>query len=139
MMVEMTKKAPNTSIFERRREAVVRGVGHATPIVVARALNSEVWDIEGKRYVDFAGGIAVLNTGHCHPHVIAAVKEQLDRFTHTCFQVLAYEPYVELAERLNKLVPISGETKAIFLTTGAEATENAVKITRAATARTCAV
>ncbi len=134
-MGEMTSKATNASIFERRREAVVRGVGHSTPIVAARALNSEVWDVEGKRYVDFAGGIAVLNTGHCHPHVIAAVKEQLDRFTHTCFQVLAYEPYVELAERLNKLVPISGPTKAIFLTTGAEATENAVKIARAATGR----
>jgi 4-aminobutyrate aminotransferase / (S)-3-amino-2-methylpropionate transaminase / 5-aminovalerate transaminase len=130
-----TSKASNASIFERRRDAVVRGVGHATPIVAARALNSEVWDVEGKRYVDFAGGIAVLNTGHCHPHVIGAAKAQLDRFTHTCFQVLAYEPYVELAERLNKLVPISGPTKAIFLTTGAEATENAVKIARAATGR----
>ncbi len=134
-MGEKTSKTTNASIFERRREAVVRGVGHVTPIVAARALNSEVWDVEGKRYVDFAGGIAVLNTGHCHPHVIAAVKQQLDRFTHTCFQVLAYEPYVELAERLNKLVPISGPTKAIFLTTGAEATENAVKIARAATGR----
>ena len=123
------------SIFRRRRAAVVRGVGHATPIVAARALNSEVWDVEGRRYIDFAGGIAVLNTGHCHPRVIAAVKAQLDRFTHTCFQVLAYEPYVELAERLNKLVPISGPLKAIFLSTGAEATENAVKIARAATGR----
>lgn len=134
-MGETTSNVTNASVFERRREAVVRGVGHATPIVAARALNSEVWDVEGKRYIDFAGGIAVLNTGHRHPHVIAAVKEQLDRFTHTCFQVLAYEPYVELAERLNKLVPISGPTKAIFLTTGAEATENAVKIARAATGR----
>jgi 4-aminobutyrate aminotransferase / (S)-3-amino-2-methylpropionate transaminase / 5-aminovalerate transaminase len=134
-MGEAIRKVTNAAIFERRREAVVRGVGHATPIVAARALNSEVWDVEGKRYVDFAGGIAVLNTGHCHPHVIAAVKEQLDRFTHTCFQVLAYEPYVELAERLNKLVPIAGPTKSIFLTTGAEATENAVKIARAATGR----
>jgi 4-aminobutyrate aminotransferase / (S)-3-amino-2-methylpropionate transaminase / 5-aminovalerate transaminase len=134
-MGEAIRKVTNAAIFERRREAVVRGVGHATPIVAARALNSEVWDVEGKRYVDFAGGIAVLNTGHCHPHVIAAVKEQLNRFTHTCFQVLAYEPYVELAERLNKLVPIAGPTKSIFLTTGAEATENAVKIARAATGR----
>jgi 4-aminobutyrate aminotransferase / (S)-3-amino-2-methylpropionate transaminase / 5-aminovalerate transaminase len=134
-MTGASVKATNASIFERRREAVVRGVGHATPIVAARALNSEVWDVEGKRYVDFAGGIAVLNTGHCHPRVIAAVKEQLDRFTHTCFQVLAYEPYIELAERLNKIVPISGPTKTMFLTTGAEATENAVKIARAATGR----
>ncbi len=125
----------NDSIFRRRHAAVVRGVGHATPIVAARALNSEVWDVEGRRYIDFAGGIAVLNTGHCHPRVIAAVKAQLDRFTHTCFQVLAYEPYVKLAERLNKLVPISGPLKAIFLSTGAEATENAIKIARAATGR----
>jgi 4-aminobutyrate aminotransferase/(S)-3-amino-2-methylpropionate transaminase len=125
----------NQSVFQRRQAAVVRGVGHATPVVATRALNSEVWDVEGRRYVDFAGGIAVLNTGHCHPRVIAAVKAQLDRFTHTCFQVLAYEPYVELAERLNKLVPISGPLKTILLSTGAEATENAIKIARAATGR----
>jgi len=106
-----------------------------TPLVAARALNSEVWDVEGRRYIDFAGGIAALNTGHRHPHVIEAVKAQLDRFTHTCFQVLAYEPYVELASRLNRLVPISGAVKSMFLTTGAEATENAIKIARAATGR----
>jgi 4-aminobutyrate aminotransferase / (S)-3-amino-2-methylpropionate transaminase / 5-aminovalerate transaminase len=125
----------SASILAQRHQEVVRGVGHATPVVAARALNSEVWDVEGRRYIDFAGGIAVLNTGHCHPHVIAAVKAQLDRFTHTCFQVLLYEPYVELASRLNKLVPISGAVKSMFLTTGAEATENAVKIARAATGR----
>src|SRR6185437_502055 len=126
----------NQSVFQRRGAAVVRGVGHATPVVAARALNSEVWDVEGRRYIDFAGGIAVLNAGHCHPRVIGAVKAQLERFTHTCFQVLAYEPYVELAERLNKLIPISGPLKTIFLSTGAEATENAIKIARAASGRT---
>ncbi|MEO5322044.1 4-aminobutyrate--2-oxoglutarate transaminase [Mesorhizobium sp. CC13] len=125
----------NAEIYARRQNAVPRGIGHATPISAARALNSEVWDVEGRRYVDFAGGIAVLNTGHCHPKVVAAVREQMERFTHTCFQVLLYEPYVELAERINALAPIKGPAKTGFFTTGAEATENAIKIARAATGR----
>ena len=125
----------NAEIFARREAAVPRGIGHSTPISAQRALNSEVWDVEGKRYIDFAGGIAVLNTGHCNPHVMAAVREQMERFTHTCFQVLLYEPYVTLAERLNKLAPIDGPLKTAFFTTGAEATENAIKIARAATGR----
>lgn len=125
----------NAELFQRRNAAVVRGVGHATPISAARALNAEIWDVEGKRYVDFAGGIAVVNTGHCHPKVIAAVQEQMANFTHTCFQVLMYEPYIELAEKLNALAPIGGPLKSVFFTTGAEATENAVKIARAATGR----
>ncbi|CAH1649976.1 4-aminobutyrate aminotransferase PuuE [Hyphomicrobiales bacterium] len=125
----------NAELLARRNKAVVRGIGHATPIFADRALNSEIWDVEGRRYVDFAGGIAVLNTGHRHPAIIAAVRDQLERFTHTCFQVLAYEPYVELAERLNALAPIEGPAKTAFFTTGAEATENAVKIARAATGR----
>ena len=125
----------NAEIFARREAAVPRGIGHSTPISAQRALNSEVWDVEGKRYIDFAGGIAVLNTGHCNPHVMAAVREQMERFTHTCFQVLLYEPYVTLAERLNKLAPIDGPLKTAFFTTGAEATENAIKIARASTGR----
>ncbi|MDB5564308.1 MAG: gabT [Tardiphaga sp.] len=125
----------NAAIFARREAAVPRGIGHSTPISAQRALNSEVWDVEGKRYIDFAGGIAVLNTGHCNPHVKAAVREQMERFTHPCFQVLLYEPYVTLAERLNKLAPIEGAVKTAFFTTGAEATENAIKIARAATGR----
>jgi len=125
----------NAEIFARREAAVPRGIGHSTPISAQRALNSEVWDVEGKRYIDFAGGIAVLNTGHCNPHVMAAVREQMERFTHTCFQVLLYEPYVTLAERLNKLVPIDGAVKTAFFTTGAEATENAIKMARASTGR----
>ena len=125
----------NAEIFARREAAVPRGIGHSTPISAQRALNSEVWDVEGKRYIDFAGGIAVLNTGHCNPHVMAAVREQMERFTHTCFQVLLYEPYVTLAERLNKLAPIDGPLKTAFFTTSAEATENAIKIARAATGR----
>lgn len=127
--------ASNADLLVRRQAAVVRGVSNATPVFADRALNSEIWDMDGRRYVDFAGGIAVLNTGHCHPYVIGAIREQLDRFTHTCFQVLPYEPYVELAERLNALAPISGPLKSIFLTTGAESTENAIKIARAATGR----
>jgi 4-aminobutyrate aminotransferase / (S)-3-amino-2-methylpropionate transaminase / 5-aminovalerate transaminase len=127
--------ASNAGLLERRNKAVARGVAHATPIYAARAENAEVWDVEGKRYIDFAGGIAVLNTGHRHPKVMAAVREQLDRFTHTAFQVLAYEPYVALAERLNKLAPFKGPAKTVLFTTGAEATENAIKIARAATKR----
>jgi 4-aminobutyrate aminotransferase/(S)-3-amino-2-methylpropionate transaminase len=127
--------AANEELLARRQQAVVRGVSQSTPIFAERALNSEIWDVEGKRYVDFGGGIAVLNTGHCHPHVVAAIRAQLDRFTHTCFQVMQYEPYVALTERLNALAPISGPTKSMLLTTGAEATENAIKIARAATGR----
>jgi 4-aminobutyrate aminotransferase / (S)-3-amino-2-methylpropionate transaminase / 5-aminovalerate transaminase len=127
--------ATNAELLARRNAAVVRGIGHTTPISAARALNAEIWDVEGKRYVDFAGGIAVVNTGHCHPKVLAAVRAQMEKFTHTCFQVLMYEPYIELAEKLNKLAPMKGDLKAAFFTTGAEATENAIKIARAATGR----
>jgi 4-aminobutyrate aminotransferase/(S)-3-amino-2-methylpropionate transaminase len=129
------KQLTNAALMARRQSAVARGVGQAHPIFVERASNAELWDVEGRRYIDFAGGIAVLNTGHCHPQVIAAVKEQLDRYTHTCFQVLAYEPYVELAERLNALAPGHFAKKSLFLSTGAEAIENAVKIARAFTGR----
>ncbi len=125
----------NAALLARRNAAVPRALGHATNAYAQRALNSEVWDVEGNRYVDFAGGIAVLNTGHCHPRVMAAAREQMERFTHTCVQVLAYEPYVELAERLNALAPFSGPARTIFFTTGAEAVENAVKIARVATGR----
>jgi 4-aminobutyrate aminotransferase/(S)-3-amino-2-methylpropionate transaminase len=125
----------NAALMARRRAAVARGVGQTHEIFVARAKNAELWDVEGKRYIDFAGGIAVLNTGHCHPEVIAAVKAQLDQYTHTCFQVLAYEPYVELAERLNALAPGQFAKKSLFLSTGAEAVENAVKIARSHTKR----
>lgn len=125
----------NAALLARRQAAIPRGVGNAHTVFAARAANAEVWDVQGRRFIDFAGGIAVLNTGHCHPQVIAAVKSQLDRYTHTCFQVLPYEPYVELAERLNALAPGPFEKKTLLLTTGAEAVENAVKIARAATGR----
>jgi 4-aminobutyrate aminotransferase/(S)-3-amino-2-methylpropionate transaminase len=127
--------ATNAALMARRHAAVPRGVGQAHQIFISRGRNAEMWDVEGKRYIDFAGGIAVLNTGHCHPAVIDAVKAQLDLYTHTCFQVVAYEPYVELAERLNALAPGRFPKKTLFLSTGAEAVENAVKIARAHTRR----
>jgi 4-aminobutyrate aminotransferase/(S)-3-amino-2-methylpropionate transaminase len=125
----------NANLMARRRAAIPRGVGQSHEVFIARGENAEIWDVEGKRYIDFAGGIAVLNTGHCNPTVIAAVKAQLDHYTHTCFQVLAYEPYVELAERINALAPGDFTKKTLFLSTGAEAIENAVKIARAYTKR----
>jgi 4-aminobutyrate aminotransferase/(S)-3-amino-2-methylpropionate transaminase len=129
----------NADLLARRTSATPRGVSVATQVFIDKAENAEIWDVEGNRFIDFAGGIAVLNTGHRHPKVIKAVKDQLDRFTHACFQVTAYEPYVELAERLNRLAPFSGEAKTIFLTTGAEAVENSIKIARAATGRTAVI
>jgi 4-aminobutyrate aminotransferase/(S)-3-amino-2-methylpropionate transaminase len=125
----------NMELLARRNAAVPRALSHATSVYAQRARNAEIWDVEGRHYVDFAGGIAVLNTGHCHPKVIAAATEQMSRFTHTCVQVLAYEPYVALAERLNALAPFEGPARTIFFTTGAEAVENAIKIARAATGR----
>ena len=134
-MAHPLPSSTNAEWLERRNAAVVRGIGHTTGVFTQRALDAELWDVEGKRYIDFAGGIAVLNTGHRHPKVMAAVQAQMERFTHTCFQVTMYESYVELAERLNALVPISGVVKTGLFSTGAEATENAIKIVRAATGR----
>jgi 4-aminobutyrate aminotransferase/(S)-3-amino-2-methylpropionate transaminase len=125
----------NLALMTRRAAAIPRGVGQSHHIFVDRAENAEIWDVEGRRYIDFAGGIAVLNTGHRNTAVIEAVKAQLDRYTHTCFQVLAYEPYVELAERINAKAPGDFAKKTLFLTTGAEAVENAIKIARAHTGR----
>lgn len=125
----------NAALMARRRAALPSGLGQAFEIFVERAEGAEVWDVEGRRYLDFAGGIAVLNTGHRHPKQLAALQEQLSRFTHTCFQVLAYEPYVELAERLNAMTPGDFAKKSFFMTTGAEAVENAVKVARAYTKR----
>jgi len=125
----------NASILARRQNAIPRGLATAAPIFVTKAENAELWDADGKRYLDFGAGIAVTNTGHRHPRVMAAVKEQCEAFAHVAFQVTGYENYVELAERLNALAPIKN-AKTVFLTTGAEATENAVKIARAYTGRT---
>jgi len=125
----------NAALMARRRAAIPRGVGQSHEVFITKGENAEVWDVEGRRYIDFAGGIAVLNTGHRHPEIIAAVKDQLDHYTHTCFQVLAYEPYVELAERINVLAPGNFDKKTFFLSSGAEAVENAIKIARAYTKR----
>ena len=124
-----------TTMTDRRNAAISRGVGMTTQVYAERAENAEIWDRDGRRYIDFAAGIAVVNTGHRHPRVVQAVKDQLDRFTHTCHQVVPYENYVALAERLNDLVPGDFEKKTIFATTGAEAVENAVKIARNYTGR----
>lgn len=128
-------KAMTMMDLEQRRLAVAaRGVGVMCNFAVERAENSTVWDAAGRAYTDFAGGIGVLNTGHRHPAVMAAVKEQMERFTHTCYQVVPYDSYLSLAQRLNALVPVR-DAKTIFFTTGAEAVENAIKVARAATRR----
>ncbi len=125
----------NSDLAARRASAVARGVGHATSLYAGRAENAELWDADGNRFIDFAGGIAVLNTGHRHPKVQAAAMAQMSAFTHTAFQVVPYEAYIALAERINALAPIEAPAKSVFLTTGAEAVENAVKIARAYTGR----
>jgi 4-aminobutyrate aminotransferase/4-aminobutyrate aminotransferase/(S)-3-amino-2-methylpropionate transaminase len=125
----------NAQLMARRVVTLPRGVGNAHPVFAKKALNAEIWDVEGKRYIDFCAGIAVVNTGHCHPRVVAAIREQSAQFTHTCFQVVAYEGYVTLAERLCRLAPGSAPKKAFFMNTGAEAVENAVKAARAYTGR----
>ncbi|RKF05444.1 4-aminobutyrate--2-oxoglutarate transaminase [Oceaniradius stylonematis] len=129
----------NAQIQARRTDAIARGVGMMTQVYADRAENAEIWDAEGQRFIDFASGIAVLNTGHRHPKVMEAVRGQLERFTHTCHQVVPYENYVALAERLNAIVPGPTPKKTVFVTTGAEACENAVKIARAATGRNAVI
>jgi len=133
--VTVGHKATETELADLRAKYVPRGITSAHPVTVDRAQGSEIWDISGKRYIDFAGGIGVMNVGHAHPHVMKAVREQLDRATHTSFQVVHYESYLRLAERLCEVAPIDGPKKAIFFSTGAEAIENAVKIARAFTGR----
>ncbi|RIX75218.1 4-aminobutyrate--2-oxoglutarate transaminase [Acidovorax cavernicola] len=130
----MTNKT-NAAIDARRIAATPRGIGIGFPIYAERALNAELWDVEGRRYIDFGSGIAVLNTGHRHPRIVEAIRAQLDRFTHTAYQVVPYESVVSLAERLNRLTPGTHAKKTAFFTTGAEAVENAIKIARAATRR----
>ena len=122
-----------------RERFIPRGVTTAHPLVVDHAQGSELWDTSGRRYLDFVGGIGVMNVGHNHPRVMAAVRDQLDRATHTAFQVVMYESYLRLAERLCEVAPGNGPKKAIFFSTGAEAVENAVKIARAATGRSAVI
>ena len=132
---ESQQMSNNQDLHQRRLAATPRGIGVMANFFIERALNAEVWDVEGNRYIDFAGGIAVLNTGHRHPKVMAAIEAQLRQFTHTCYQVLPYESYVTLAERINKLTPGSHAKKTCFFSSGAEAVENAIKIARASTGR----
>ena len=125
----------NAELNQRRLAATPRGVGVLCDFYAARAENATLWDVEGNEYIDFAAGIAVLNTGHRHPEVIAAIERQLQDFTHTAYQIVPYENYIALAERINQRVPVKGPVKTTFFTTGAEAVENAVKIARAFTGR----
>jgi 4-aminobutyrate aminotransferase/(S)-3-amino-2-methylpropionate transaminase len=125
----------NTNWQARKEAAIARGQGNVAPVYIERADNAEMWDVEGRRYIDFGSGIAVCNTGHTHPQVTAAVQEQLTRFSHTCVMVTPYDSAVELAEKLNDLAPGETTKKSIFVTTGAEAVENTIKIARAHTGR----
>jgi 4-aminobutyrate aminotransferase/(S)-3-amino-2-methylpropionate transaminase len=132
-------RATNAELHARRQAAIPRGVANSLAVYADRASNAELWDVEGKRYIDFASGISVLNTGHVHPKVRAAVAQQLEKLMHACFQVTPYEGYVQLAERLNELMPGKGPKKTLFLTTGAEAVENAIKIARFHTKRSAVI
>ena len=127
--------ANSAELQQRRAAAVPRGVSNATAIYAKRAKNAEIWSEDGKRYIDFGAGIAVVNTGHQHPRIVAAVEEQMKAFSHVCFQVTPYESYVRLAERLNALAPVASPAKTMLISTGAEAVENAVKVARAFTGR----
>jgi 4-aminobutyrate aminotransferase/(S)-3-amino-2-methylpropionate transaminase len=129
----------NAELHARRQQAVPRGVSNSLAVYAERASNAEIWDVEGRRYVDFASGISVLNTGHVHPKVQQAIARQLEKLTHTCFQVTPYESYIALAEALNALAPGATPKKTIFLTTGAEAVENAIKIARYHTKRSAVI
>ena len=126
----------NSELQQRKQKAIARGEGNSFTVYVKRAKNAELWDVEGKRYIDFGSGIAVVNTGHCHPKVTAAVKAQVENFSHTCLMVTPYESAVTLAEGINAALPGPTPKKSIFVTTGAEAVENAVKIARSYTGRT---
>lgn len=126
---------PTKDLNSRRADATPRGIGVMCNVYATHAENSTLWDHNGKEYIDFAGGIAVLNTGHRHPKVEAAIAAQLKHFTHTAYQIMPYESYISLAERINEIAPINGSKKTAFFTTGVEAVENAIKIARSSTQR----
>jgi 4-aminobutyrate aminotransferase len=127
--------SPNEQLLARKAAATPRGVGVMAPFFAARAQGSELWDVEGRRFIDFAGGIAVMNVGHGHPKVVVALQKQAELFTHTCYQVVPYESYVSLAEKLNAMTPGTHAKKTALFSTGAEAVENAIKIARSHTKR----
>ncbi|MGE5650216.1 4-aminobutyrate--2-oxoglutarate transaminase [Noviherbaspirillum sp. UKPF54] len=129
----------NADLQKRKDNATPRGVGVMCQFYADRASNAEIWDVENRRYIDFAAGIAVLNTGHRHPKLMKAIEQQLGRFTHTAYQIVPYESYVELAERINAITPGNHPKKTALFSTGAEAVENAIKIARAATGRSAVI
>ncbi|CAG2143338.1 4-aminobutyrate--2-oxoglutarate transaminase [Cupriavidus numazuensis] len=131
----MNNESSNAALHARRLAATPRGTPALADFFVSRARNAELWDVHGRRFIDFAGGVGVLNTGHVHPEVTRAAQRQIETFSHTCYSIVPYEGYVRLAERLNALAPIRGAKKTAFFTTGAEAVENAVKVARAHTGR----
>jgi 4-aminobutyrate aminotransferase len=136
----MTQHATsNTELLQRKNAATPRGVGVMCDFYADRALNAELWDVEGRRFIDFAAGIAVLNTGHRHPKLLEAMRAQMERFTHTAYQIVPYASYVELAERINAITPGAHAKKTALFSTGAEAVENAIKIARAATGRSAVI
>jgi 4-aminobutyrate aminotransferase/(S)-3-amino-2-methylpropionate transaminase len=128
-------RTTNAEWQARKQAAIARGQGNIAPVYIESGRNAELWDVEGNRYIDFGAGIAVCNTGHSNPRVVAAVKDQVERFSHTCVMVTPYDTAVRLAEKLNELAPGDTPKKSIFVTTGAEAVENTVKIARAHTGR----
>ncbi|WP_432240839.1 4-aminobutyrate--2-oxoglutarate transaminase [Herbaspirillum robiniae] len=130
-----SKALSNEQLQQRKNAATPRGVGVMCDFYAERASNSELWDVEGRRFIDFAAGIAVLNTGHRHPKLLDAIRAQMEKFTHTAYQIVPYASYVELAERINAVTPGDYAKKTAFFSTGAEAVENAVKIARAHTGR----
>ena len=132
---QLSGDSHNQSLQIRKDQAFARGQGTLIPVYIERAQNAEVWDVDGKRYIDLGSGLAVVNTGHNHPRVQAAAQAQLEKFSHTCLTVTPYAPAVELAEKLNTLAPGDSPKKTILVTTGAEAVENAVKIARSYTGR----
>ncbi|GAL59390.1 4-aminobutyrate aminotransferase PuuE [Pseudescherichia vulneris NBRC 102420] len=131
MDISQGDRVKNNELNERRLQATPRGIGVMCNFFAERAENATLWDVEGNEVIDFAAGIAVLNTGHRHPKVVAAVEKQLHAFTHTAYQVVPYESYITLAEKINARVPVEGTAKTAFFSTGAEAVENAIKIARA--------
>jgi len=122
-------------LTERRNRHVPRGVASLNPLFIAKAEGALLTDVDGREYIDFAGGIGVNNVGHRHPKVLAAIREQLEAYVHPCFHVMMYEPYIQLAERISQIVPCRGEKKTMFANSGAESVENAVKIARYHTRR----
>src|SRR5688500_11864956 len=141
-VIQLVTEVPgpkSRALLARRSEAVPRGVPAVTPIAIVHAEGAVVTDADGNRLIDFGGGIGVVNTCHRHPGVVEAVRAQLDRFAHVCFPVSTYEPYVELAERLNRITPGTHDKRTFMVNSGAEAVENAVKVARAFTGRQAVV